>query len=129
MQLLESDYWLRPPQQAAAHPSGILATVPLASQYLNRAAAHVQPSKRPAGVYYTSPASFLIEPMTSKTSYRVLLGLTGGIAAYKAAELCRLLVQDGADVRVVMTDAACRFVTRATMQALSGKSGVYRPLG
>jgi phosphopantothenoylcysteine decarboxylase/phosphopantothenate--cysteine ligase len=51
----------------------------------------------------------------------VLLGLTGGIAAYKAAELCRLLVQAGADVRVVMTEAACRFVTPVTMQALSGQ--------
>ncbi|HSD41794.1 MAG TPA: bifunctional phosphopantothenoylcysteine decarboxylase/phosphopantothenate--cysteine ligase CoaBC [Burkholderiales bacterium] len=52
---------------------------------------------------------------------RVLLGLTGGIAAYKAAELCRLFVKAGADVRVVMTEGACRFVTPVTMQALSGK--------
>jgi phosphopantothenoylcysteine decarboxylase/phosphopantothenate--cysteine ligase len=52
---------------------------------------------------------------------RVLLGLTGGIAAYKAAELCRLFVKAGADVRVVMTESACRFVTPVTMQALSGK--------
>ena len=52
---------------------------------------------------------------------RVLLGLTGGIAAYKAAELCRLFVKAGADVQVVMTEAACRFVTPVTMQALSGK--------
>jgi phosphopantothenoylcysteine decarboxylase/phosphopantothenate--cysteine ligase len=51
----------------------------------------------------------------------VLLGLTGGIAAYKAAELCRLLVQAGVDVRVAMTEAACRFVTPVTMQALSGQ--------
>jgi phosphopantothenoylcysteine decarboxylase / phosphopantothenate---cysteine ligase len=65
--------------------------------------------------------------MSSKNRYRVLLGLTGGIAAYKAAEVCRLLVRDGADVQVVMTDAACRFVTRATMQALSGKR-VYTDL-
>src|SRR5262252_8835986 len=50
---------------------------------------------------------------------RVLLGITGGIAAYKSAELCRLLVKAGADVRVVMTDAACRFITPVTMQALS----------
>jgi phosphopantothenoylcysteine decarboxylase/phosphopantothenate--cysteine ligase len=53
---------------------------------------------------------------------RVLLGLTGGIAAYKAAELCRLFVKAGADVRVVMTESACRFVTPVTMQALSGKA-------
>jgi phosphopantothenoylcysteine decarboxylase / phosphopantothenate---cysteine ligase len=52
---------------------------------------------------------------------RILLGVTGGIAAYKAAELCRLLVKDGIDVRVVMTDAARRFVTPVTMQAISGK--------
>ncbi len=55
------------------------------------------------------------------TPPRLLLGMTGGIAAYKAAELCRLLVQDGSDVQVVMTEAACRFVTSATMQALSGR--------
>ncbi|HZP87953.1 MAG TPA: bifunctional phosphopantothenoylcysteine decarboxylase/phosphopantothenate--cysteine ligase CoaBC [Burkholderiales bacterium] len=54
--------------------------------------------------------------------HRVLLGLTGGIAAYKAAELCRLLVKDGVNVRVVMTDAACRFITPTTMQALSGQA-------
>jgi len=47
--------------------------------------------------------------------------MTGGIAAYKAAELCRLLVKDAVDVQVVMTEAACRFVTPVTMQALSGK--------
>jgi len=59
--------------------------------------------------------------MSANPPYRLLLGMTGGIAAYKAAELCRLLVQDGCDVQVVMTEAACRFVTPATMQALSGK--------
>lgn len=53
---------------------------------------------------------------------RILLGLTGGIAAYKAAELCRLFVKDGADVRVVMTESACRFITPVTMQALSGQT-------
>ena len=52
---------------------------------------------------------------------RVLLGLTGGIACYKAAELCRLLVKAGAQVRVAMTEAACRFITPLTMQALSGQ--------
>jgi phosphopantothenoylcysteine decarboxylase/phosphopantothenate--cysteine ligase len=59
--------------------------------------------------------------MEASSTRRVLLGLTGGIAAYKAAELCRLLVKDGIDVRVVMTQAACRFITPATMQALSGQ--------
>jgi len=59
--------------------------------------------------------------MSEETPLRVLLGMTGGIAAYKAAELCRLLVTGGCDVQVVMTDAARRFVTPETMQALSGK--------
>jgi phosphopantothenoylcysteine decarboxylase / phosphopantothenate---cysteine ligase len=52
---------------------------------------------------------------------RILLGMTGGIAAFKAAELVRLLKKEGADVRVVMTDAAARFITPVTMQALSGQ--------
>ena len=59
--------------------------------------------------------------MTASSPRRILLGITGGIAAYKAAELCRLLIKDGADVQVVMTEAACRFVTPITLQALSGK--------
>ena len=50
----------------------------------------------------------------------ILLGLTGGIACYKTAELCRLLIKAGATVQVVMTDAACQFITPVTMQALSG---------
>ncbi len=53
---------------------------------------------------------------------RILLGLTGGIAAYKAAELCRLFVRAGTDVRVVMTESACRFITPVTLQALSGQT-------
>ena len=52
---------------------------------------------------------------------KILLGMTGGIAAYKAAELTRLLVKAGADVRIAMTEAATRFVGTATMQALSGQ--------
>jgi phosphopantothenoylcysteine decarboxylase/phosphopantothenate--cysteine ligase len=55
------------------------------------------------------------------TGKRILLGITGGIAAYKAAELTRLLVKAGAEVRVAMTEAATRFVGTATMQALSGQ--------
>ncbi|MEO8040018.1 MAG: bifunctional phosphopantothenoylcysteine decarboxylase/phosphopantothenate--cysteine ligase CoaBC [Betaproteobacteria bacterium] len=58
--------------------------------------------------------------MTDTPSRRLVLGLTGGIAAYKAAELLRLLTQAGADVQVVMTDAATRFITPVTLQALSG---------
>ena len=53
---------------------------------------------------------------------RILLGLTGGIAAYKAAELARLLGKVGCDVRVAMTEAATRFVTPVTMQALTGQA-------
>jgi phosphopantothenoylcysteine decarboxylase/phosphopantothenate--cysteine ligase len=49
----------------------------------------------------------------------LVLGLTGGIACYKSAELCRLLVKAGATVQVVMTDAATQFITPVTMQALS----------
>ena len=55
------------------------------------------------------------------TGKRILLGLTGGIAAYKAAELTRLLGRGGVDVRVAMTEAATRFVTPLTFQALSGQ--------
>ena len=55
------------------------------------------------------------------TGKRVLLGVTGGIAAYKAAELVRLLTRAGVDVRVAMTEAATRFITPVTMQALSGQ--------
>lgn len=51
----------------------------------------------------------------------IVLGLTGGVAVYKAAELCRLLQTNGATVQVVMTDAACQFITPMTMQALSGR--------
>ena len=51
---------------------------------------------------------------------RILLGVTGGVAAYKAAFLARLLVADGADVRVVMTEAATRFVGPDTFAALTG---------
>ena len=52
---------------------------------------------------------------------RILLGVTGGVAAYKAAELVRLLTKQGASVQVAMTEAASRFVTPVTFQALSGK--------
>jgi len=51
----------------------------------------------------------------------ILLGITGGIAAYKAAELLRLLIREGAAVQVVMSEAATRFVTPVTFQALSGQ--------
>jgi phosphopantothenoylcysteine decarboxylase/phosphopantothenate--cysteine ligase len=52
---------------------------------------------------------------------RIVLGVTGGIAAYKAAELLRLLLKEGASVQVAMTEAATHFVTPVTFQALSGR--------
>ncbi len=52
-------------------------------------------------------------------SRKILLGVTGSIAAYKAAELVRLFVKNGDDVRVVMTPAATEFVTPLTFQTLS----------
>jgi phosphopantothenoylcysteine decarboxylase/phosphopantothenate--cysteine ligase len=51
---------------------------------------------------------------------RIVLGVTGGVAAYKAAELARLLVKDGLDVQVVMSEAARHFVGAATFQAITG---------
>ena len=56
---------------------------------------------------------------------RIVLGLSGGIACYKSAGLTRRLQDQGASIQVVMTDAACSFITPTTMQALSGKH-VYR---
>ncbi|MBP0047112.1 bifunctional phosphopantothenoylcysteine decarboxylase/phosphopantothenate--cysteine ligase CoaBC [Marinobacterium sp. AK62] len=58
--------------------------------------------------------------MQRLTNRRILLGITGGIAAYKSAELTRLLKGAGADVRIVMTPAATEFITPLTLQALSG---------
>jgi len=50
----------------------------------------------------------------------VLIGVTGGIAAYKSAEIIRLFKRDGANVRVVMTESAKEFITPLTLQAISG---------
>src|SRR5690554_2419071 len=58
--------------------------------------------------------------LATLTIKRILLGITGGIAAYKCAVLTRTLIKAGADVRVVMTQAAMEFVTPLTLQALSG---------
>ena len=52
---------------------------------------------------------------------RIVLGMSGGIACYKAADFCRELAKAGASVQVVMTEAAVRFITTTTMQALSGR--------
>lgn len=54
-------------------------------------------------------------------NHKLVLGITGGIAAYKSAELVRLLVKANYDVQVVMTESATKFITPITMQALSGK--------
>jgi phosphopantothenoylcysteine decarboxylase/phosphopantothenate--cysteine ligase len=58
--------------------------------------------------------------VTETATKKILLGVTGGVAAYKAAELVRRLSERGCDVHVVMTAAACGFITPVTMQALSG---------
>ncbi|MDO6562741.1 bifunctional phosphopantothenoylcysteine decarboxylase/phosphopantothenate--cysteine ligase CoaBC [Amphritea sp. 1_MG-2023] len=58
--------------------------------------------------------------MQRLTNKQIVLGITGGIAAYKSAELTRLLKGAGADVQVVMTPAAIEFITPLTLQALSG---------
>jgi phosphopantothenoylcysteine decarboxylase/phosphopantothenate--cysteine ligase len=52
--------------------------------------------------------------------YNILLGITGGIAAYKSAELARLFVKEGCEVRVIMTRAACRFIAPLTFETLTG---------
>ena len=58
--------------------------------------------------------------MMSLNNKRILLGITGGIAAYKSAELTRTLVKAGAEIHVAMTPSATEFITPLTMQALSG---------
>lgn len=58
---------------------------------------------------------------------RLLLGVTGGVAAYKTAELARLLTQHGINVQTIMTEAACRFMGPATFQSVTGNS-VYTDL-
>lgn len=59
--------------------------------------------------------------MNDLAGRHIVLGLTGGIACYKAAELCRAFVKEGATVQVVMTEAAEQFMTAVTMQALSNR--------
>ena len=63
----------------------------------------------------------MAEQITASLSgKRIVLGITGGIAAYKCADLTRRLIERGAEVRVVMTEAAKAFITPLTMQAVSG---------
>ena len=60
--------------------------------------------------------------MSDLSNNHIVLGLSGGIACYKAAELCRALIKAGASVQVVMTESAAQFITPVTMQALSNRS-------
>jgi phosphopantothenoylcysteine decarboxylase/phosphopantothenate--cysteine ligase len=62
-----------------------------------------------------------MDAMASLVNKKIVLGISGGIAAYKSAELARALIQEGAEVKVVMTEAAQQFITPITMQALTGK--------
>src|SRR4029079_14608731 len=82
---------------------------------LRRACPSIDQTDEPA-MTATSPIETAPAPLT-----RVVLGVTGGIAAYKAAELTRLFVKAGVIVHVVMTEAATHFVTPTTFQALSGR--------
>lgn len=70
---------------------------------------------------YRPSASGTFPPMEDLAGKHIVLGLSGGIACYKSAELCRLLVKAGASVQVVMTEAATQFITPVTMQALSNR--------
>jgi phosphopantothenoylcysteine decarboxylase/phosphopantothenate--cysteine ligase len=60
--------------------------------------------------------------MSDLSNKHIVLGLSGGIACYKAAELCRALIKAGATVQVVMTQAAAQFITPVTLQALSNRT-------
>ena len=62
-----------------------------------------------------------MSPPTPLQGKHIVLGLTGGVACYKSAELARELIRSGASVQVVMTEAATQFITAVTMQALSGR--------
>jgi phosphopantothenoylcysteine decarboxylase/phosphopantothenate--cysteine ligase len=70
----------------------------------------------------TSPTNFAETTEAPELGGKhIILGLSGGIACYKAAELCRAMIKAGATVQVVMTEAAEQFITPVTMQALSGR--------
>ncbi len=78
------------------------------------------PSKSEPSTLPSASASAPSAPESPARSLRVLLGISGGIAAYKSAELVRRLIARDAEVRVVMTRAAQAFITPLTLQALSG---------
>ena len=70
----------------------------------------------------SSPLQPAPPPLPPLAGRHLVLGLSGGVACFKAAELARELTRAGATVQVVMTEAACRFITPVTMQALSGRT-------
>ena len=72
--------------------------------------------------HVTEYRSVTLRRMKDLAGKHIVLGLTGGIACYKSAELCRLLIKAGASVQVVMTTAAEQFITPVTMQALSQRT-------
>ena len=74
--------------------------------------------------HVTEYRSVTLRRMKDLAGKHIVLGLTGGIACYKSAELCRLLIKAGASVQVVMTTAAEQFITPVTMQALSQRTVV-----
>ena len=71
---------------------------------------------------YRRAVSATFRRMNDLAGKHIVLGLTGGIACYKSAELCRALIKEGATVQVVMTEAAAQFITPVTMQALSNRT-------
>ncbi len=76
---------------------------------------------------YTEKSPNMTTSLTSLSKKRLLLGITGGVAAYKAAELAHLLARRGIEVQVVMTQSACHFVGPVTFQSLTGNP-VYTDL-
>src|SRR5262249_42557869 len=64
----------------------------------------------------------IMPAMSESSPQRILLGVTGGIAAYKSPDLVRRLMERGAEVQVVMTEAAQKFVSPLTFQAVSGRA-------
>ncbi len=95
------------------------------ADYRRRPAPGPGPPKRPPplgrGTQDAARGVDTLPAMQELGGKHIVLGLTGGIACYKSAELCRLLVKAGATVQVVMTEAATQFITPVTMQALSGR--------
>lgn len=59
--------------------------------------------------------------VSAESAKRIVLGVTGGVAAYKVAELARVLTQNAVEVQTVMTEAACQFIAPATFQSLTGR--------